>query len=287
MTTCEVTSTPLGAVGAGEAADGPRRPAAHLRPRARRELLLIALLYAGYSAARLLGAADLSTATAHAYDLLHLEALLHLDVERYANRALGTVPLLALLSSYWYSLLHYVVTPAVLFWAYRASPAHYRRQRNALVVGSAVGLVGFTLLPMAPPRMLPGYVDTLSTTAAHGWWGGDASAPRGLGALTNQLAAMPSLHVGWALWCAWVVLSLTRNRWVRIAAVAYPVGTTLVVIGTANHYVLDAVAGAAVMLAAVGLTRRPRAAAPCCAVVPCEPHGRVHPVEAESYARAA
>ena len=74
--------------------------------------------------------------------------------------------------------------------------------------------------------------------------------------MTNQLAAMPSLHVGWALWCAWVVFTLTKRRWVRIAAIAYPIGTTLVVIGTANHYVLDAVAGVLVMLFGIHVVGR-------------------------------
>ena len=210
----------------------------------------------GYSLGRLVGHAGLPTAMANARDLLHLEALLHLNIEKPVNEVLDSVPLLALLGSYWYALLHYVVTPGVLLWAYRARPLHYRRVRNALVLASAIALVGFTLIPMAPPRMLPGYGDTLAMTAQHGWWGGDASAPRGLGAMTNQLAAMPSLHVGWALWCAWVVFTLTKRRWVRIAAIAYPIGTTLVVIGTANHYVLDAVAGVLVMLFAIHVVGR-------------------------------
>lgn len=222
-----------------------RRP----RPGARawRELALLALLYLGYSAARLLGDADLAGATAHAEALLRVEAAMHLDVETWANRTLHGVPALAVAASYWYAALHYLVTPAVLIWAYRSAPGRYRYVRNALVVGSAVGLVGFTVLPMAPPRMLPGYTDTLAATADSGWWGSEASAPEGLGALTNQLAAMPSLHVGWAIWCAWVVLLLTRHRAARVLAVAYAVGTTLVVVATANHYVLDAVAGAAVI----------------------------------------
>jgi hypothetical protein len=227
-----------------------------IRPRAKVELALLVLLYVGYSVGRLVGHADLPSATAHARDLLHLEALLHLNIERHANQLLDSVPIIALIGSYWYAALHYIVTPAVLFWAYQARPLHYRRVRNALVIGSAIGLVGFTLLPMAPPRMLPGYVDTLAMTSQHGWWGSDASAPRGLGAMTNQLAAMPSLHVGWALWCAWVVFTLTRKRWVRIAAVLYPVGTSLVVVGTANHYVLDAVAGVLVMVIGIQLVGR-------------------------------
>jgi PAP2 superfamily protein len=256
MTTCELTATSRASQTPRRLVDRGHRPGAKMRPKAKVELALLALLYVGYTLARLLGDADLPRATSHAYELLHIEDALHLDVERPANRMLDSVPLLALIGSYWYSLLHYVVTPAVLLWAYRRHPLDYRRVRNALVVGSGIGLVGFTLLPMAPPRMLPGYVDTLATTAQHGWWGGDASAPKGLGALTNQLAAMPSLHVGWALWCAWVVVSLTRRRWVRILAIAYPVGTTLVVIGTANHYVLDAVAGIAVMVVGMRVARR-------------------------------
>jgi hypothetical protein len=258
MTTCEM-STMREIASTTSAGQPPKGRARAARPRAQVELALLALLYVGYSLGRLVGDADLPAATAHARDLLHLEALLHLNIERPANQLLDSVPLLALAGSYWYALLHYVVTPAVLFWAYRARPLHYRRVRNALVVGSAIGLVGFTLLPMAPPRMLPGYVDTLAMTAQHGWWGSDASAPRGLGAMTNQLAAMPSLHVGWALWCAWVVFTLTRKRWVRIVALAYPLGTTLVVVGTANHYVLDAVGGALVMLIGIRLVGlRPR-----------------------------
>ena len=249
MTLCEISSN-------SRSTRASRVRGHHLRPRAQAELALLVLLFVAYSVGRLLGHPALPTAVAHARDLLHIEALLHLDIELQANELLDSVPLLALMGSYYYALLHYLVTPAVLLWAYHARPLHYRRVRNALVIGSAIGLVGFTLIPMAPPRMLPGYVDTLATTAQHGWWGGDASAPRGLGAMTNQLAAMPSLHVGWALWCAWVVFTLTKRRWVRIAAIAYPIGTSLVVVGTANHYVLDAVAGVLVMLIGIHVVGR-------------------------------
>jgi hypothetical protein len=249
MTLCEISSN-------SRSTRASRVRGHHLRPRAQAELALLVLLFVAYSVGRLLGHPALPTAMAHARDLLHIEALLHLDIELQANELLDSVPLLALIGSYYYALLHYLVTPAVLLWAYHARPLHYRRVRNALVIGSAIGLVGFTLIPMAPPRMLPGYVDTLATTAQHGWWGSDASAPRGLGAMTNQLAAMPSLHVGWALWCAWVVFTLTERRWVRIAAIAYPIGTALVVVGTANHYVLDAVAGVLVMLIGIHVVGR-------------------------------
>ena len=243
MTICEMSS------GRSEPRPAPRRHWA-------REVALLATLYVGYSAARLVTGADLPGALAHAQDLLNIETALHLDIEAPANEALEAVPVLAVAASYWYSLLHYLVTPAVLFWAYRARPMAYRRVRDTLVIASVLGLVGFALVPMAPPRMLPGFVDTLAMTSNAGWWGDDASAPRGLGELTNQLAAMPSLHVGWAVWVAWVVVRLAQRRWVRLLALAYPVVTTLVVVATANHYLLDAVAGAAVVALAVRLSRR-------------------------------
>ena len=236
------------------------------RPRAGRELALLATLYLAYSGARLLTDPDLGAATAHARDLLDIEAVLHLDVERRLNSGLSALPVLPLVASYWYSLLHYVVTPAVLVWVYRAHPGRYRVARNALVAGSALGIAGFALLPTAPPRMLRGYVDTLASTSGSGWWGSDASAPKGLGGLTNELAAMPSLHVGWALWCAAVVWWCTRDfgagrrvRAARLVAVGYAAGTTLVVLATANHYLLDAVAGAAVLAAGAAIAVAARA----------------------------
>ena len=131
-----------------------------------------------------------------------LEAALHLDVESWANHLILDLPGLPLAASYWYSALHYIVTPAVLFWVYRRHPLGYRRVRNVLVGATATGLIGFVLLPVAPPRMLPGYVDVLATTSvqrlvgerreraqgsrrADQRAGGDAVAARGLGAVVR------------------------------------------------------------------------------------------------------
>ena len=98
-----------------------------MRPHAAVELALLALLYVGYSAARLLADDDRTGAVAHAHRLLDLEAALHLDVEAWANHLLAGVPGLALVASYWYSALHYLVTPAVLVWVYRRHALGYRR----------------------------------------------------------------------------------------------------------------------------------------------------------------
>jgi hypothetical protein len=92
--------------------------------------------------------------------------------------------------------------------------------------------------------------------SSYGWWGGQASAPRGMGAMTNQYAAMPSLHVGWALWCGVMLWRYGGTRLTKILGVAYPLLTALAVMGTANHYFLDAAAGVVVMGA--GLLLAPR-----------------------------
>ncbi|WP_449489356.1 phosphatase PAP2 family protein [Streptomyces lavendulae] len=158
-----------------------------------------------------------------------------------------------------YASLHYLLTPAVLLWLYHRRPAHYRTARTWLVASTLLGLIGFTLLPTCPPRLLDaahGFTDTMARYSTYGWWGGEASAPRGLGSLTNQYAAMPSLHVGWALWCGVLVWRHARRPLVRALGLAYPALTTVVVMGTANHYFLDAVAGAAVMGAGLVVARR-------------------------------
>jgi hypothetical protein len=126
------------------------------------------------------------------------------------------------------------------------------------MISTLIGLIGFTLMPTAPPRLLSsghGFIDTMAQYGSYGWWGTDASAPRGLGGLTNQYAAMPSLHVGWALWCGIMLWRYGRSPLVRALGVIYPLGTALVVMGTGNHYLLDAVAGAFVMSVGYALTR--------------------------------
>jgi hypothetical protein len=162
-------------------------------------------------------------------------------------------------ADFWYASLHYLVTPIILVWLFRARAEHYRAARTWLLSSTFIGLIGFTLLPTCPPRLLSpdhGFVDTMAHYSSYGWWGGEASAPRGMGAMTNQYAAMPSLHVGWALWCGVMLWRHGGNRLTKILAVAYPVLTALVVMGTANHYFLDAVAGVAAM--GVGLLIAPR-----------------------------
>lgn len=218
-----------------------------------REILLIATLYAVYTVSRTFADGDLAKAQDRAGDLRTLERVLHLDWEHQINNWFADHSWAAIPASFWYASAHYVVTLFVLVWLYRKGPAYYSPARWALVVSCVIGLACYLMLPTAPPRLMGGYTDILSLHADVGWWGTEASAPKGMGGLTNQLAAFPSLHAGWALWVALVVRRTTRNYWARGLAWMHAAITAIVVIGTGNHWILDVVAGWAVVIVAMWL----------------------------------
>ncbi|MBT2488122.1 phosphatase PAP2 family protein [Streptomyces sp. ISL-96] len=228
------------------------------RPRWWTELLLLVAVYAAYSGGRLLVRGGEATAVEHGLAILRVEKLLYLNAEHPLNRLFTAHSWLGIPADFAYASLHYVVTPAILVWLFRRRTVRYRAARTWLMLSTFLGLIGFTLMPTCPPRLLEaghGFVDTMAQYSAYGWWGAQASAPRGLGGFTNQYAAMPSLHVGWALWCGVMLWRHGRTPLMKSLGVAYPLLTTFVVMGTANHYFLDAVAGAAVMGAGLALTR--------------------------------
>jgi PAP2 superfamily protein len=220
-----------------------------------RELLLVVVLYVAYEGSRGVADGDLATALRNGRALLSWETASHLDPERWLNHLIDNSTFLAVVSSYYYSLLHYVVTPAVLIWMFRSYPAHYRFARTTLAISTVIGMAGFFLVPTAPPRLLPGSPvhDTLAQFSSWGWWDNHGSVPKGFDGLSNQFAAMPSLHVGWALWAGFLLMRFGKHWWTRAIGVGYPIGTVIVVIATGNHYLLDAVAGGATIAAAGGL----------------------------------
>ncbi|WP_406148809.1 phosphatase PAP2 family protein [Streptomyces sp. NBC_01012] len=228
------------------------------RPRWWTELPLIAVVYGLYSVGRLLVHENIPAAVDNGLAILRIEQTLRINAEHPLNRLLTGHPVLGIPADFAYASLHYVVTPAVLIWMFRRRSAAYRAARTWLMTSTLLGLVGFTLMPTCPPRLLDahhGFVDTMAQYSSYGWWGAGASAPRGLSGMTNQYAAMPSLHVGWAVWCGVLLWRHGRHPLVRTVGIAYPLVTMFVVMGTANHYFLDAVAGAAVMAAGALLTR--------------------------------
>ena len=232
-------------------AAAPRAAAYRGRLRWWTELPLIAVVYALYSGARLVVRGDVDDAVQHGADILHFEQVTHLDPERWFNQLFTHHAFLGVPADFMYASMHYIVTPAVLVWLWRRRPTHYRKARTWLMISTLIGLIGFTALPTAPPRLLPGahgFMDTMAKYGSYGWWGTDASAPRGLGHLTNEYAAMPSLHFGWNLLVRIVIWRVTANRWLRAAAVTLPVLMCVAVVATANHYVIDVAAGAVVAL---------------------------------------
>ena len=143
-----------------------------------------------------------------------------------------------------YGTFHFVVTGFALIWTYRSMPERWRLVRNSFLVMTALALVGFALYPLLPPRLLPesyGYLDTMVEIG--GLWSFDSGAMQ---KVSNQYAAMPSLHFGWALWCFMVLYPVLQKRWQRVLIALYPLATLFSIVVTANHYVLDAVGGAVV-----------------------------------------
>jgi hypothetical protein len=212
------------------------------------EISLVAILWVSYSASRLLASDDFTSAMHRAKELVRFERYVGLDWEHRVNDFFVDHGLLGLFGSYWYSAAHYVVTLLVLVWLYLRHRAHYVNLRRALMVATLIALGLYLMLPTAPPRFVDGFTDVLDLHSAQGWWGADASAPRGFGQLTNQLAAFPSLHAGWALWVAIAIYQVSRNRVLRALGVAHALITAVVIVGTGNHWILDAVVGWLVVL---------------------------------------
>jgi hypothetical protein len=221
------------------------------RPRWWEELAFIGLSYALYSAVRNAAPAHAVAAFHRADDILAFERDTHIDIEHSLNQLVAKSDVLAYGASYWYALMHFIVTIGVLVWLYLQHPLRYRPIRTVLYVETLLALLGFWFLALAPPRMLPGFVDTVDSfpTAWGSWNTADVAK------LSNQLAAMPSLHIGWSVWCGIVIFRLAKHNTTKALGVAYPVITLFVILGTANHFLLDAVGGLIVLGAAFAITR--------------------------------
>ncbi|WP_037973436.1 phosphatase PAP2 family protein [Streptomyces sp. NRRL WC-3742] len=203
-------------------------------------LLLWFLLFTRLHAA---AGKDVVAATAHALTLQSAEHALHLDIERSANNWLAGRPLLGHLAVYLYRF-YYVAVAGVLLWAFVRNADVYRHARRTLVAMTALVLPVYWAVPMSPPRfVLPGVVDIVARydILSH--------TSRDTGNGQNHYSAMPSLHVGWSLWSAYVAWSVLRPTHPRLALLpwAFPLLMTADVLTTGNHYVLD-VAGSVVLM---------------------------------------
>ncbi|WP_155372923.1 phosphatase PAP2 family protein [Catellatospora vulcania] len=191
-------------------------------------------------------------ATGNARLVQRLEQALHIAVEYPLNHTMQAHPAVIHLTGYFYRLC-LIAVPIILIWLYVARPGRYRQLRTVLVVTTLLDLPLVWLYPEAPPRFaLNGIVDYM---ANHDILYSAASRVPRPG--VNLLAAMPSMHIAWTTWCAYAVWSALRRNRPRAAVLCwlFPLATAFVVLATGHHYVLDIVAGTAVVAIAIQLTR--------------------------------
>jgi membrane-associated phospholipid phosphatase len=206
------------------------------------QLLLVIASALAYELIRAAVRGDGDTALAHAYSVVRLERMLGLFVELDIQRWVLRGPTVLVSVSNWtYITTHFAMTVSVLVWVYLRRHSDYATLRNTLLTANGIGLVGYLVYPLAPPRMLPqlGFVDTLGLASIS-----HESGP--IAALSNPYAAMPSLHTTYALIIGGTAAVLVRSNWCRMGWTLYPAIIVFSIVVTGNHYVLDAIAGAAV-----------------------------------------
>ena len=209
------------------------------------ETAILVLLMAGYRGVRALAKGELVQAFQNARQILNVERLLGLTLESDIQQWILSRPIVLHLVNHYYLWMHFPVVIALLGWVFWRHREHYTSLRNELTAITFLGLVVHILYPLAPPRMMPGFIDTL------GRFGPSIYPDSALEGAANQIAAMPSLHFAWALvatsWCSRLSASPLRNL-----TMAHPFLMLVTIIGTANHWMLDA-AGAGVLYVVVRL----------------------------------
>jgi cytochrome bd-type quinol oxidase subunit 2 len=254
----------------------PAQPAPRARLRWWKEVLYGVGVYAVYSVVRnRFGSAggDPGPAFGHAKDIVQLERWMHLFFEPHVQKWYLDLPGKGLIRGWnvYYGIAHFVVTFCVLVLLFRRDQERYPLWRNTLALTTCVAVVGFAVYSLMPPRLLDdpgpyggcqlyapaaaadavaehqdhsagchkyGFVDTVER---YGGW--ISFGNEGYKDISNQYAAMPSMHIGWSTWCALVLVPMLRKRWKKILAALYPVLTLMCIVVTGNHYWIDGVGG--------------------------------------------
>jgi hypothetical protein len=212
-----------------------------------REAGIVAALYSLWQLAGSVSVLGSSGAFARAHWIVRAEHDARLPSEVGIQRLIEGHSLLAHGANWYYAAMHFTALGALLLWLFVRHRHAYPRVRNVLVLLTGSSLL-IQLIPVAPPRLLPqlGFVDT---AAKYG-----ESVYNISGISIDELSAMPSVHVGWALLVAWTVLTVSTSRY-RWWVLVHPVLTVFVVLATANHFWLDGIVAALLLMASIGLVR--------------------------------
>ena len=230
-------------------------PATAGRLRWWREVLYVLAFYSVYTLVRNRGIATDAVAEArrNALEVIELERRMGAFWEEALQDRFLDWTWFVRFWNIFYGTAHFVVTVGALVYLFRRMAHRYPLWRNTLACTTGLALIGYALYPLMPPRLLAagyGFVDTLEEVG--GLWSFESGA---VARISNQYAAMPSLHFAWSAWCAFVLLPAVRRPAARALVVAYPLATLFAIVVTANHYWLDAAGGAATLGAGYVLGR--------------------------------
>ncbi len=217
-----------------------------------REILIVVVVDIVYETIRNLSAGKPAKAYENALRIIDWQRAIGLWHEQAMQNFALDFTALIVFANYFYGSVYIGATVFTLVFLYWRFPNDYPLFRNTLMIGTLCGLIGFALFPLMPPRLLDdtvllqganadhwfGFVDTLVKYPT--FWSFNDEAMK---TISNQFAAMPSLHCGWAFWGLIALLPRVRSWWAKTLVVLYPIMTVYVVVITANHYILDAVAG--------------------------------------------
>lgn len=221
-----------------------------------KEVLLIGIFYLVYSYIRNIFGTSTTAAFENAVYLIRFEESIGLYVEgNIQNWFLDNTSFIRFWN-YFYGTAHFFVTIISFMWAYIRFPKDFPKIRNVGLWSTGLGLIIFATFPVMPPRLLNsvnkwGGSDLLGDTAFFSnftdtiaeFGGFLTSAPSTLESVSNQYAAMPSIHIVWAIWCAFIIYPRVKNPIIKALAILYPLATLFTIIVTANHYWIDALGG--------------------------------------------
>jgi membrane-associated phospholipid phosphatase len=216
-------------------------------PRARFQFGIFLLAYLLYSAARYVTVGDLSSAQAHAEWIVDLERKLGVYTEAGVQKGLTGTPAIWILN-HLYLAAQLIVLPGSLIWLYHRSRPTYEKLRNTVLATWLISIPVYAAFPVAPPRLAHlGLVDTITSSSGFSM---DSSLTT---SFYNQLAAVPSLHVGFAVAVGFALFAALKNPALKFLALLWGPVIGLAVVATGNHFVFDIVAGIVASAAGYGL----------------------------------